>query len=89
MSYSVESISRLLFGQRATYQNPLNLTKQVIFSKLLSCMKSITHNYESCAKFISHITTIMTHVVINKYLLTDDTLLLCYVKYDGSTYLIG
>ena len=34
--------------------------------KRIACVILMTHNYESCAKVIHHMTTIVCHVSINK-----------------------
>ena len=34
-------------------------------AKCVTCVKPMTHNYESCAKYINHMTTIVSHISIN------------------------
>ena len=34
--------------------------------KRVTCVKPMTHNYESCVKYINHMTTNVSHVSINK-----------------------
>ena len=58
-------------------------------AKCVTCVKPMTHNYKSCAKVIHHMTTIVSHVSINQWQLTDDKLLRRYVKYYESTDFIA
>ena len=63
-SHSVKSISWLIWVNCAISRNQSNPIKQleVICPNGLTCVLTMTHNYESCAKYINHMTTNMSHV---------------------------
>jgi len=62
MSYSVKSISRLIRVSCAISRNQSKLIKQVMCPNGVPCVKPMTHNYESCAKDINHMTRMVRHV---------------------------
>jgi len=48
--------------QLALSRNQSNPIKEVMCLKGVTCMKPMTYNYESCARYINHMTTIVRHV---------------------------
>ena len=42
-----------------------------MFPNGVTCVKPMTHNYESCAKYINHMTTIVHHVKYQSITITQ------------------